>query len=126
MTYNELLIGCAIFFITASLIIYKYNKTKVSTYSSYIGLIELAKIIESAEFDSSVLNEFEENIVRLVNANFNSFWLSLILTIMYFMYIRIDDILFILAPITTITTTAYYYRLSLLRLKQFKKNRKVI
>lgn len=126
MTYNELLIRCAIFFITASLIIYKYNKTKVSTYSSYIGLIELAKIIESAEFDSSVLNEFEENIVRLVNANFNSFWLSLILTIMYFMYIRIDDILFILAPITTITTTAYYYRLSLLRLKQFKKNRKVI
>ena len=126
MTYNALLIGCAIFFITASLIIYKYNKTKVSTYSSYIGLIELAKIIESAEFDSSVINEFENSIHKLINANFNSFWLSLILTIMYFMYIRIEDILFILAPITTITTTAYYYRLSVLRLKQFKKNRKAI
>ena len=126
MTYNELLIGSIIFFITASLIIYKYNKTKVSTYSSYIGLIELAKIIESAEFDSSVINEFENSIHKLINANFNSFWLSLILTIMYFMYIRIEDILFILAPITTIATTAYYYRLSVLRLNQFKKNRKAI
>lgn len=126
MTYNELLIGSTIFFITASLIIYKYNKTKVSTYSSYIGLIELAKIIESAEFDSSVINEFENSIHKLINANFNSFWLSLILTIMYFMYIRIEDILFILAPLTTITTTAYYYRLSILKLKQFNKNKKAI